>query len=114
MNNKKENRICQNCKVDFVIEAEDFGFYEKIKVPQPTFCPDCRHQRRLAIRNERVFYYRNCNSCSHKVISYYHPDKKQVVCCPSCWWSDKLAPFVYGRDFDFNRSTNRKDTRQPA
>ncbi len=102
---KTETQIkqCQNCKKDFTIEPDDFGFYEKIKVPPPTFCPECRHQRRLAIRNERVFYYRNCDACSQKVISYYHPDKKQVVWCPSCWWSDKLDPFLYGRDFDFSR-----------
>jgi hypothetical protein len=98
-----ETRKCQNCKQDFVIEPDDFGFYEKIKVPPPTWCPECRHQRRLAIRNERVFYYRNCDSCGQKIISYYHPDKDQVVWCPTCWWGDKLDPVKYGRDFDFNR-----------
>ena len=98
-----ETKTCQNCKADFTIEPDDFGFYEKMHVPAPTFCSDCRHQRRLAIRNERVFYYRTCDSCDQKIISYYHPNKKQVVWCPSCWWSDKLDPFVCGRDFDFNR-----------
>ncbi len=98
-----ETKNCQNCKKDFTIESEDFAFYEKIKVPPPTFCPDCRHQRRLAIRNERVFYHRNCDSCGEKIISYYHPDKKQAVWCPSCWWSDKLDPLAYGREFDFTR-----------
>ena len=96
-------KTCQNCRNDFTIEPDDFSFYEKIKVPAPTFCPECRHQRRLAIRNERTFYYRNCNSCNKRVISYYHPDKKQVVWCPSCWWSDKLDSLSYGKDFDFSR-----------
>jgi hypothetical protein len=27
-----ETRICQNCKKDFTIEPDDFGFYEKMKV----------------------------------------------------------------------------------
>ena len=40
-----EIRQCQNCKQDFTIEPDDFGFYEKIKVPPPTFCPLCRAQR---------------------------------------------------------------------
>ena len=43
---KVETKICQNCKKDFIIEPEDFNFYEKIKVPLPTFCADC------AIREE--------------------------------------------------------------
>ena len=33
------NKICQNCKQNFTIEPEDFTFYDKIKVPSPTFCP---------------------------------------------------------------------------
>lgn len=36
MEYREENRICQNCKNDFIIEPEDFVFYEKIKVPPPT------------------------------------------------------------------------------
>jgi len=94
---------CQNCKNDFTIEPDDFSFYEKIKVPPPTFCPECRHQRRLAIRNERVFYYRTCGSCGERIISYYHPEKKQVVWCPKCWWGDKLDALSYGREFDFSK-----------
>jgi hypothetical protein len=37
---KNETKNCQNCKNDFTIESEDFKFYEKIKVPPPTWCPD--------------------------------------------------------------------------
>lgn len=46
MQYQSENKICQNCKNDFVIEPDDFSFYEKIKVPPPTFCPDCRFKNR--------------------------------------------------------------------
>ena len=52
---KSETKQCQNCKKDFIIEPDDFGFYEKIKIPPPTFCPECRMQRRLAWRNDFVF-----------------------------------------------------------
>jgi hypothetical protein len=51
-----ETRQCQNCKKDFVIETEDFNFYEKIKVPAPTFCPLCRAERRFVFRNERKLF----------------------------------------------------------
>jgi DNA-directed RNA polymerase subunit RPC12/RpoP len=47
-----ETRICQNCQKDFIIEPDDFGFYEKINVPLPTFCPECRYIRRLLDRPE--------------------------------------------------------------
>ena len=33
---------CQNCKTKFEITADDMRFYERIKVPPPTWCPECR------------------------------------------------------------------------
>jgi hypothetical protein len=98
-----ETKTCQNCKNEFVIEPDDFGFYEKIKVPPPTFCPECRSQRRLAWRNDFVFYNRNCDLCKRKIISIYSPDNPQKIYCNKCWWSDKWDPKSYAQDFDFSR-----------
>lgn len=67
----QETRICQNCKAQFTIEPEDFLFYEKAKTPAPTFCPDCRLQRRLTWRNERTLYKRNCDLCKKPIFSMY-------------------------------------------
>ena len=103
MEYKSEKRICQNCKQGFTIEPDDFGFYEKIKVPPPTFCPECRLQRRLAWRNDLSFYNRSCDLCGKKIISLYHQDKPLTVYCNKCWWSDKWDPKSYGRDIDFSR-----------
>ena len=102
MENKTENRICQNCKMDFVIEPDDFGFYEKMKVPSPTFCPDCRFQRRLIFRNNRVFYKRECVLCSKSMLSLYSKDKGFTIYCYECWFSDKWDVMNYGRDYDFS------------
>lgn len=98
-----ETKICQNCKKDFLIEQEDFNFYKKIEVPPPTFCPECRLQRRLAWRNDLTLYNRNCDLCGKNIISLYHQDKKLTVYCNKCWWSDKWDPKSYGRDIDFSR-----------
>ena len=104
MEYKSEKRNCQNCKNDFVIESDDFGFYEKIKVPPPTFCPECRRQRRLAWRNDLSFYNRECDLCKKKIISLHHSEKPVVVYCTKCWWSDKWDPAIYGQDFDFSKT----------
>jgi ADP-heptose:LPS heptosyltransferase len=40
-----------------------------MKVPPPTFCPECRLIRRFARRNERSFYHRVCEKCDKKIIS---------------------------------------------
>ena len=100
---KNEVKNCVNCKTDFSIEPDDFGFYEKIKVPPPTFCPDCRLQRRLAWRNDLTFYNRSCDLCGAKIISLYHADKPLTVYCNKCWWSDKWDPKSYGQNIDFSR-----------
>ncbi|MEK7564000.1 MAG: hypothetical protein AAB510_00310 [Patescibacteria group bacterium] len=100
---KSETKNCQNCKKDFVIETEDFDFYEKIKVPPPTWCPECRQVRRYAWRNERTLYRRNCDLCKKNMVTIYSPNKPFVVYCNECWWGDGWDPASYAKDFDFSR-----------
>ncbi len=102
--NSSEVRQCQNCKSSFEIDAQDFAFYEKMQVPAPTFCPQCRLQRRLAFFNIFNLYKRPCGLCKKDFISIYRSDSPYKVYCPKCWWSDKWNPFDYGRDYDFSRS----------
>ncbi len=98
-----ENKICQSCKQKFVIEPDDFAFYEKMKVPAPTFCSYCREQRRLAWRNESAFYKRSCDLCNQEIISLYPAGTPFPVYCRSCWYSDKWDALDYGRDYDFSK-----------
>ena len=100
---KKESKQCQNCKKDFVIEQEDFNFYEKIKVPPPTFCPECRLQRRLSFRNERSLYKAVCDLCKENTFSVL-PNGKRKIYCVSCWVSDKWDGTDYGVNYDFSKS----------
>ena len=74
-----EQRTCQNCKNPFTIEPEDFSFYEKVKAPPPTWCPDCRAQRRMMWRCERSLYKRPCDLCGTNIISMYSSDKPYKV-----------------------------------
>ncbi len=99
-----QTKTCQNCTSSFTIEPDDFGFYEKINVPPPTFCPECRLIRRLAVRNERNFYKRTCELCKKPVISMYSEDKPFPVYCQACWREDGWDPMKYGREYDFTVS----------
>ncbi len=102
-NMNSETKVCQNCKQDFTIEPDDFAFYEKIKVPPPTFCPECRFERRLTFWNPTNLYHRKCDLCKKDSISMYSPEAPYTVYCPKCWWSDEWDHFKYGRNYDFNR-----------
>ncbi len=95
--------MCQNCHQEFVIEPDDFSFYEKIQVPPPTFCPRCRMQRRLAWRNDINLYSRKCDLCGQNIISLYSPDSGLTVYCVRCWWSDKWDPKEYAQEYDFSK-----------
>jgi len=100
---ENETKNCQNCKSGFTVTPDDFGFYEKMQVPPPTLCPDCRMQRRLAWRNDFNLYSRKCNLCNRDIVSIYSSDNPQVIYCNTCWWSDKWDPKSFARDFDFSK-----------
>ncbi|MEI6280433.1 MAG: hypothetical protein WCP17_00320 [bacterium] len=103
MEYKSENRICQNCKKGFTVEPDDFSFYEKIKVPPPTFCSECRLIRRMMWRNCRSLHKRNCGLCNKSLISMYSEKDSAPVYCTDCWNSGDLDLFSYGKDYDFSR-----------
>ena len=95
-----ETRNCQNCKNEFVIEPEDRVFYQKFGVCEPKMCPLCGAQRRLAFRNERVFYKRACDKCKREIVSMYSPNKPYPVWCYECWFKDDWDATEYGAEYD--------------
>ncbi|MCX6751909.1 MAG: hypothetical protein NTZ87_00160 [Candidatus Nomurabacteria bacterium] len=95
-----ETKTCQNCKKDFTIKPEDFNFYEVMKVPAPTFCPDCRAERRFVWRNERTLYKRKCDLCEKNIIGLYPEKTPFPVYCYECWYGDGWNSTDYGMDYD--------------
>ncbi len=100
---QSETKICQNCKQSFTIEPDDFGFYQKIHVPPPTFCPECRLIRRMTWRNERSLFKRFCAKTGKPIITMFHPDAKVTVYDHEVWWGDSWNGTDYGRDYDFSK-----------
>mgnify|MGYP001615829017 CR=1 FL=1 len=98
-----KTKICKNCPNNFDLSEGDLSYYEEMKVPEPTFCPDCRQQRRLAWRNERKLYVRKCNGTGETILSVYSEEKPFQIYKNEYWYSDKWDALTYGRDFDFNR-----------
>ncbi|MEK7616234.1 MAG: hypothetical protein AAB420_03460 [Patescibacteria group bacterium] len=98
-------KTCKNCQASFIIEPDDLVFYEKMKVPSPTWCPECRTRRRFAWRNERSLHKRKCDAPGHseELISMYSPGAGRVYDY-QFWWSDGWDPMVYGRNYDPSKS----------
>lgn len=95
---------CKNCNIDFQITRQDQVFLDKIKVPEPTLCHQCRNQRRMSFRNERHLYQRNCDLCKKSFLAIYKANCTFPVYCYDCWWSDKWDALEFGQNYDNNRS----------
>lgn len=98
-----KKQTCKNCAINYEITNDDLGFYEKLEVPPPTLCYDCRRQRRLAWRDDLSFYPRECGLCGKKIISIHAQNNGLNVYCNSCFNSDNWDPYAYGVDVDFTR-----------
>ena len=96
-------KTCPQCSSHFEIREKDKEYYQKLDVPEPTMCPDCRKQRRISWRNERALYKAKCDLCKKDVISMFSEDKPYTQYCNDCYYGDKWDGTTYGREYDFNR-----------
>jgi len=118
-----ETKICKHCQSSFDITDKDMEFYDKVSpvfsspigggseggrkkysIPTPTFCPDCRQQRRMSFRNERKLYHRKSDASEKSIVSIYSPDKPYKVYDFKERRADNRDPLDYGRDYDPNKS----------
>ncbi len=98
------SKVCKQCMKNFSTEDEDLVLCKKFEVGEPSFCVDCRQQRKFAYRNESSLYRRDCDKCGKAMIAMFPPNCAVKVYCDKCWWNDKFEPLKFGQDFDFNRS----------
>lgn len=94
---------CRDCSKEFSVTDWEQEFLKKVEMPLPTLCNEERQRKRLAQRNERNLYKRNCDLCKKVIIAVYPENTDFPVYCSDCWWSDNWDPKIYERDFDFNR-----------
>lgn len=98
-----QQKTCQACKNDFSIEPEDFAFYEKVQVPPPTFCWQCRFQRRCAYRNERSLKRAKSAKSGQDLFTLYPPGAPLTIYTTEEWYADDWDQMATGRDYDFSK-----------
>jgi hypothetical protein len=98
-----KTKTCPNCKKDFTVEAEDFNFYEKIKVPAPTWCPECRIIRRFVFRNERKLFKVKDAFTGESIFSLYPAQAERKIITQEEWHGDSWEGMGYAREIDFSR-----------
>jgi hypothetical protein len=107
------NKTCKQCGSGYEVTDADLEFLQKVSpvvngrkfdILAPTFCPDCRQQRRISWRNERSLYPRTCSKSNKKIIAMYSQEAIFPVYDNGVWWGDGWDGRDFGRDFDFSRS----------
>lgn len=108
-----ETRFCKHCDKKFLITENDFKFIEKISpkikwdkylFPTPSFCPECRQQRRLSFMNYMNLYKSVCNWCGNNMVSRFNPESWINVYCNKCWASDWNDYLKHWKKINFNKS----------
>ncbi|MBU0578185.1 hypothetical protein KJ742_05015 [Patescibacteria group bacterium] len=81
-------RSCTLCGDNFEITEDEIGFYKKMDIILPIYCPNCRAEQRIDLRNERKMYKRECGGCKNPLITTYSPDNPHIVYCLDCYWQN--------------------------
>lgn len=76
---------CEITKKPFKIIKPELDFYRKMNLPIPHLHPDERHKIRMAKRNPRTLFDRNCMKCNAEIKTTYAPDRPEIVYCEKCY-----------------------------
>jgi len=76
---------CQKTDRPYQILKQELRFYRNNNLPIPHLHPDERYDRRLALRNPRKLWERECGKCGKEVVSTYDPEKPEKIYCEECY-----------------------------
>ncbi len=78
-------------------------FYDRISVPPPTWCPECRMMRRFAWRNERFLYRRPDAQTGEMIFSAFPEEAPIKTIAQESWSAEDFDHAHAGRDYNFNK-----------
>lgn len=77
--------VCEQCRKNYRIIPRELEFYQRLSIPLPHLCPDCRHARRLSARGPNKLWDRQCAKCSMPFQTNYAPDRPEILYCEKCY-----------------------------
>lgn len=91
----KETLACSNCQRNFRFVQPELQLYKQIGVALPRECPNCRHLRKIKLRNPRRLWQRQCmctqtqhshqGRCIAEFETTYDPERKELIYCKDCY-----------------------------
>jgi hypothetical protein len=97
---ESQHKQCQNCKNDFVIEPDDFAFYEKLDLPSPKMCPYCRWKYLLSFWAFGRFRIAKSALSGKTIITVISESAPFPIYEREEFVSDAWDPLTYGKDYN--------------
>ncbi len=76
---------CEVTKRPYKIIPQELQFYREMNISLPVRCFDQRHKERMALRNPRRLWDRECAKCKKEIMTSYSQDRPEIVYCESCY-----------------------------
>ena len=78
---------CVTCGRNYKLIQKEINFYKRMGLPLPQECFNCRHARRMAVRNPRNLWPAICANCGKNIQTSYTPEsqKEYKIYCESCY-----------------------------
>lgn len=76
---------CEVSKRAYKIIPQELAFYQRMNLPVPTSCFFQRHKERMALRNPRHLWNRQCAKCKKGIQTTYAPERPEIVYCEECY-----------------------------
>jgi hypothetical protein len=88
----KEIYVCESCSKNYKVIPNEFLFYQKLDIPLPRLCPDCRHYRRVESRGPNKLWHRSCmnEGCNNEFETSYSPERKEIIYCEHCYQNEVI------------------------
>jgi hypothetical protein len=101
---ESQSKQCDKCNKSFVIQIDDIPFYEKMDLPLPDMCPECRIKYLLAFWVFGRFRIAKSALSGKTIITVIPESAPFPIYERSEFVSDAWDPLTYGKDYDSSRS----------
>ncbi|MFZ1019443.1 MAG: hypothetical protein WAN61_00420 [Minisyncoccia bacterium] len=91
-----QGKCNEQCTEAFKIIESELQFYQRMNLPIPHLCPNCRHYQRLKQRNPLKLWHRSCmcdktnhfhgkEKCEVEFETSYAPERPEIIYCEKCY-----------------------------
>lgn len=81
----RETLACESCGKNYKIILKELERLRQLNLAAPRNCPDCRHAKRMLLRNPPHLFDRTCDKCAAPIQTTYSPNQPEIVYCEKCY-----------------------------